>query len=132
MAGATGADKRPLSPHLQVWRWHVTMAGSILHRVTGIGLYGGAVLLALWLFAAAAGPEAYAPVGQALSAWYGQAALYLLVAALAYHLANGIRHLVQDVGVGMKPADAEMSAWLVILFALTAPVGLWLLMEFGR
>ena len=132
MAGASSADKRPLSPHLQVWRWHVTMAGSILHRVTGVGLYGGAALLALWLWAASEGPSAYAPFGQLLATWYGQAALYLLVAALAYHLANGIRHLVLDVGLGMKPADADMSAWLVILFAAAAPLGLWLLVEFGR
>ncbi len=131
MASASGADRRPLSPHLSVWRWHVTMAGSILHRATGIGLYAAAIGLALWLTAAAVGPEAYTPVGLILSDWYGQAALYLLVAALAYHLANGVRHLVFDFGVGMKLADADVSAWFAILFAIVAPIGLWLLLRFG-
>ena len=131
MAGASGADRRPLSPHLSVWRWHVTMAGSILHRATGIGLYAAAIGLALWLTAAAAGPEAYTPIGLILSDWYGQGALYLLLAALAYHLANGVRHLVFDFGFGMKLADADVSAWFAILFAIIAPIGLWLLLRFG-
>ena len=56
MAGAARPDQRPLSPHVSVWRWHVTMATSILHRATGVGLYGGAVLLTIWLYAVADGP----------------------------------------------------------------------------
>ena len=131
MAGASGADNRPLSPHLSVWRWHVTMASSILHRATGIGLYAAAIGLVLWLMAAAAGPDAYAPIGLILSEWYGQTALYLLIAALAYHLANGVRHLVFDFGLGMKLADADASAWFAILFSVVAPIGLWLLLGFG-
>jgi succinate dehydrogenase / fumarate reductase cytochrome b subunit len=131
MAGASGADRRPLSPHLSVWRWHVTMAGSILHRATGVGLYAAAIGLALWLTAAALGPGPYTPIGLILSDWYGQSALYLLVAALAYHLANGVRHLVFDFGHGMRLADADVSAWFAILFAVIAPLGLWLLLRFG-
>ncbi|MGD9967932.1 MAG: succinate dehydrogenase, cytochrome b556 subunit [Hyphomonadaceae bacterium] len=131
MAGAPRPEDKPIAPHLSVWRWHVTMASSILHRVTGIGLYGAAVCLAIWLMAAAAGPEAYAVVDEILSAWYGQAAMYLVVAALAYHFANGIRHLVFDTGHGLVPADAGASAWFAILFAVAAPVGLWALLSFG-
>src|SRR5689334_291492 len=127
MAGATRPEDRPVSPFLTVWRWHITMAASILHRVTGTALYGGAVLFAVWLMVIAAGPEAYAPVGMALASPIGQTALYLLVAALAFHLANGIRHLVFDTGAGLKPADAELSAW----FAIAAPIGLWALLNFG-
>ena len=74
MAGSEWTDERPKSPHLQVWRWHATMWGSILHRVTGVGLYGGAILIAAWVVALAMGPEAYAvielvvqsPVGRVL------------------------------------------------------------------
>ncbi|MEZ5995775.1 MAG: succinate dehydrogenase, cytochrome b556 subunit [Hyphomonadaceae bacterium] len=131
MAGAIRPENRPLSPHLQVWRWHVTMWSSILHRVSGVGLYGAAIGLALWLMAAAAGPETYAAADAMLSAWYGQVALYLIVAALAYHLANGIRHLVFDAGAGLTPADADASAWFAILFAVAAPIGLWALLTFG-
>jgi succinate dehydrogenase / fumarate reductase cytochrome b subunit len=131
MAGAPSPENRPIAPHLGVWRWHVTMASSILHRVSGVGLYAAAIGLALWLMAAASGPETYAVIDTILSAWYGQLALYLIVAALAYHLANGIRHLVFDTGVGLTPADADTSAWFAILFAIVAPIGLWALLTFG-
>ncbi len=131
MAAAGSPDNRPLSPHLQVWRWHVTMLGSILHRATGVGLYIGVILFAIWLVAVAAGPEAYAPIGALLGGPLGQAGLYLLVAALAFHLANGVRHLVLDTGRGLKPVDAEASAWFSILFAFAAPIGLWALLTFG-
>jgi succinate dehydrogenase / fumarate reductase, cytochrome b subunit len=132
MAGAASPDPRPLSPHLSIWRWHVTMLGSILHRVTGLALYAAALLFCLWLMAVAAGPEAYAPIRQVFASWFGQAGLYALVAVLAYHLANGVRHLVLDTGRGLKPADAEASSWFAILFALAAPAGLWALVTFGR
>ncbi len=131
MAGATRPEDRPVSPFLTVWRWHITMAASILHRVTGVGLYGGALVFAVWLMVIAAGPEAYAPVGMLLASPFGQIGLYLLVASLAFHLANGIRHFVFDVGAGLKPADAELSAWFAILFAIAAPIGLWALLNFG-
>jgi len=131
MAGAVRPEDRPISPHLSVWRWHATMASSILHRFSGIALYGAAIGFAIWLMAAAAGPETYAPVGALLEAWYGQIALYLIVAAMAYHLANGIRHLVFDTGAGMQPSDADASAWFAILFAIVAPIGLWALVTFG-
>ena len=131
MAGAPRPETRPISPHLSIWRWHVTMLSSILHRATGIGLYGAAILFALWLMAAAAGPEAYAPVQALLTAPLGVIVLYLIVAALAYHLANGIRHLVFDAGSGLQPSDADTSAWFAILFAIAAPVGLWALVTFG-
>jgi succinate dehydrogenase / fumarate reductase, cytochrome b subunit len=116
---------RPLSPHLQVWRWHVTMLASILNRATGIGLYLGALGLVVWLALLAAGPEAYAPVEAALKAWYGQVALFLLAVAAAYHFAAGVRHLVWDSGRGFEPKTADATAWFAILFALLAPIGLW-------
>lgn len=131
MAGVTRPEDRPISPHLQIWRWHVTMLSSILHRFTGIALYGATILFAVWLMIAAAGPETYAYIAPHLTAWYGQIVLYLVVASLAYHLANGIRHLVFDTGAGLNPGDADTSAWFALLFAVAAPVGLWLLLTFG-
>lgn len=131
MAGAPSPQHPPIAPHLSVWRWHVTMASSIIHRFTGIALHGAAIGVAIWVIAAAAGPETYAIVDSILSAWYGQIAMYLTVGALAYHLANGIRHLVFDTGAGLTPADADTSAWFAILFAVAAPVGLWALLTFG-
>jgi len=131
MAGAVRPDVRPTAPHLQVWRWHVTMFNSIVHRATGTALYGAMIALALWVMAAAAGGECYALVEAILASPIGQILLYLCVAAFAFHLANGIRHLVFDTGAGLKPAEAGVSAWLAILFALAAPIGLWLALNFG-
>jgi succinate dehydrogenase / fumarate reductase cytochrome b subunit len=131
MAGVTRPEDRPISPHLSVWRWHITMACSILHRATGAALYVGVAGLALWLMAVAAGPEAYAQLGALLASLPGSVVLYLFVAALAFHLANGVRHLVFDTGAGLKPADADASAWFVLLFAIAAPIGLWALLTFG-
>lgn len=131
MAGARSPGERPLSPHLQVWRWHVTMLTSILHRLTGVALYGAALGFAVWLMAVAAGPETYEPVAVLIASPVGQVLLYLVVAAFAYHLANGVRHLVFDTAAGLKPSDAEATAWFAILFALVAPAGLWALVNFG-
>ncbi|MEQ1619027.1 MAG: succinate dehydrogenase, cytochrome b556 subunit [Terricaulis sp.] len=131
MPGATRPEQRPIAPHLQVWRWHVTMASSILHRASGVTLYGAAIVFAFWLMAIAAGAEFYAPVAGFLASPLGQIGLYLTVAALAYHFANGIRHLVFDLGRGLTPADADASAWFAILFAVAAPIGLWALVTFG-
>jgi succinate dehydrogenase / fumarate reductase, cytochrome b subunit len=129
MAGAP--DQRPLSPHVQIWRWHVTMLSSILHRASGVALYGAMIGLALWLMAVAAGAEAYAPLALLLASPLGQGALYIAVAGFAFHLANGVRHLVFDTGAGLNPSDAEASAWFAILFAIAAPAGLWALLNLG-
>lgn len=131
MAGASRPEDRPIAPHLSVWRWHVTMASSILHRLSGVGLYGAAILLVGWLMAVAAGEGAFAQVTALLSTWWGQAGIYLVIAALAYHLANGIRHLVFDTGAGLTPSDADTSAWFAIMFAVAAPVGFYFLLQSG-
>ncbi|HWA01361.1 MAG TPA: succinate dehydrogenase, cytochrome b556 subunit [Caulobacterales bacterium] len=132
MPGAVRPEQRPIAPHLSIWRWHVTMAASILHRVSGVGLYVAAILFTVWLIAIASGPEAYGPINLLLSSLIGQIGLFLLVAALAYHFAQGVRHLVFDFGHGLKPPDADASAWFAILFGIAAPLGLWAFLMFGR
>jgi succinate dehydrogenase / fumarate reductase, cytochrome b subunit len=127
MAGAAKPSARPLSPHLQVWRWHVTMATSILHRASGVALYGGAIGLTIWLGALAAGPQAFAPITAFLSSIFGLLALYGFSVAISYHLANGVRHLFWDAGKGFTPKAADASGWFVIAFALAAPIGIWAL-----
>ncbi|MDX9996552.1 MAG: succinate dehydrogenase, cytochrome b556 subunit [Phenylobacterium sp.] len=126
MTDATrGPRERPLSPHVQVWRWHVTMATSILHRVSGVGLYVGALILAGWAVSLARGPEAYAGFKAALGSPIGQVILFLLTAAVFYHLANGIRHLVWDTGRGFGLKSANSSAWFVLFFTAAATLVLW-------
>ena len=129
-AGAAGKARkkpivRPMSPHLQVWRWHVTMLGSILHRVSGFALYAGAFAVVGWLAALAAGPEVYArflacaasPLG--LLVWFG------FSAAAFYHLASGLRHLLWDTGAGLSPKTANALSTLSIWFAVVATVAFW-------
>lgn len=108
---ATGPNaSRPLSPHLQVWRWTATMAASIVHRGTGIALYSGAFVLALWVILAALGREAFAPFGQLLASPIGQIVLFGYVWALSFHLLAGLRYLYFDSGRGLAPATATKTS----------------------
>jgi succinate dehydrogenase / fumarate reductase cytochrome b subunit len=125
MAGSGWADKRPMSPHLQVWRWHVTMATSIFHRAGGVALYAGSLLLVGWLVAAASGPEAYAAYEGVLLSPVGLVLLFAFTAAATFHFANGLRHLLWDMGKGLDVKDANASGWFVILFAAVATILIW-------
>jgi succinate dehydrogenase / fumarate reductase, cytochrome b subunit len=116
---------RPLSPHLQVWRWHVTLAVSIAHRFAGIGLYAGLILLAGWAVALAGGPSSFAAYTDLLQTPVGLVILFLVTLAGFFHLANGIRHLVWDFGRGFKPKTADATAFAVIIFAIVATVVFW-------
>lgn len=91
---------RPLSPHLQIWRWTPTMAASIFHRATGIALYVGTILVALWLFAVAAGSEIYAATNAFLASPIGLIIVFGYAVALFFHTLNGLRHLYWDAGRG--------------------------------
>ncbi|HEX6860260.1 MAG TPA: succinate dehydrogenase, cytochrome b556 subunit [Caulobacteraceae bacterium] len=122
----TGLPPRPLSPFTTVWRWHLTMFTSIMHRVTGVGLYGGALIAAGWAIALASGPDAYAAYMGLLGSILGRIVLFGMTVALFYHLANGIRHLVWDFGHGLDIKSANFSGVVVIAFAVTASIGLWI------
>jgi succinate dehydrogenase / fumarate reductase cytochrome b subunit len=102
---------RPLSPHLQIWRWTPTMAASITHRATGVALYAGTILLALWAVAAAQGAAFYQPVGAFLASPLGVLFLFGYVWALMFHAFNGLRHLYWDMGHGLDVKTAAMTAW---------------------
>jgi succinate dehydrogenase / fumarate reductase cytochrome b subunit len=119
--------ERPLSPHLQIYRWPVTMATSILHRATGCGLAAGTLLLAWWLVAAAAGPDYYAMVQSILGSILGRLVLLGFSWALFYHLLNGIRHLFWDAGHGYSLPVANKSGWAVIIGSVVLTVLAWIL-----
>ncbi|WP_264663642.1 succinate dehydrogenase, cytochrome b556 subunit [Azospirillum fermentarium] len=114
---------RPLSPHIQVYRWQWTMLASIMHRATGVALTGGTLLLAWWLIAAAAGPGPYAIVQGFIGSFIGMLLLFAWSWALFFHLCSGIRHLVWDAGVGFDLPTAEKGAYIVA----GASIGLTLL-----
>lgn len=113
---------RPLSPHLQIYRWQFTMLLSILHRIAGVGLGLGAILLVYWLCAAASGPAAFANAQAFVGSWFGILLLLGFSLALFFHLANGIRHLFWDAGRGFELKTAYASALAVgaATIALTA------------
>lgn len=117
---------RPLSPHLQVYRWPITMLLSILHRITGVGLSLGLIVFALWLMHVAAGPERYQEFRQALSSPFALLMLVGWTFAFLLHLANGVRHLVWDAGRGLEIRPANASAWGALVFAAVLTALLWL------
>lgn len=119
---------RPLSPHLSVYRWPITMTLSILHRGTGIAMSIGLIVLAAWLVAAASGAEDYARFADLMSTLIGRLFLIGWSYAFFYHLANGIRHLVWDTGRGLEKHQANASAWFVLLLSVLLTAGLWVLL----
>ena len=116
---------RPLSPHLTIYRWPITMTLSILHRITGVGLSLGLIVLAMWLMHIAAGPEQYQYFRATMGTLFGKLLLIGWTFAFFLHLANGIRHLVWDVGYGFEKRHANASAWFVIGFAVAATALFW-------
>lgn len=110
MADTRTAASRPLSPHLQVFRFILTMAMSIVHRITGGALYFGALFVAVWLIAAASGPDAYAFVDGIYSSWFGRLVLIGFVWALVHHAIGGVRHFIWDFGYGLDKESADRMA----------------------
>jgi succinate dehydrogenase / fumarate reductase cytochrome b subunit len=125
-ADKVGARSRPLSPHLQIWRWGPAMLVSILHRVTGGGLsLVGLGILLWWLGALASGPAAYDTFAGHMGAWYGQIVLVGLTWAFFQHLCSGIRHYVLDIGAGYElEANARWSV-VTIVIALLLTAAFW-------
>lgn len=117
---------RPLSPHLQVYRPQITSMLSILHRVTGVGLGAGTLLIAWWLIAAATGPEAFETAQAFLGSLFGRLILLGFTWALFYHLCNGIRHLVWDAGYGYDLDSVTKTGWLVLVASVVLTVLAWI------
>ena len=117
---------RPLSPHLQIYRWQLTSVLSILHRAAGLALGLGAVLLVWWLVAAASGPAAFGRVESFLGSWLGVLLLLGWTAALFYHLLNGIRHLVWDTGHALDLKSTYLGGWLVVAATAVLTLIAWI------
>ena len=118
---------RPLSPHLSVFRWPITMVLSILHRMTGVALSVGLVVYAVWLMAAAAGTGLYEGMNAFFGTFIGKLMLIGWSAAFFLHLANGIRHLVWDAGFGFERSSANATGWLVVVATVLATGLFWVL-----
>ena len=109
---------RPLSPHLEVYRFSLTMATSIFHRITGCALAASGVLVVWWFLAAARGPERFEFVDWLLTSWIGGLVLLLSVVALWFHFCNGIRHLIWDTGAAFDIHGLHRAG--MIVFGATA------------
>lgn len=117
--------ERPLSPHLQVYRWQVQMVTSILHRATGIALSVGTLLVTCGLLALAAGEADYATLQAFAAHPIGQLLLLGWSWSLFYHLCNGIRHLLQDAGMGFRIEQFVRSSWLTVIGSIVLTVLVW-------
>jgi succinate dehydrogenase / fumarate reductase cytochrome b subunit len=123
----TGARaNRPLSPHLQVYRWPLTMAMSIAHRVTGVGLYFGMLLLAWWLAAAASGEAYFTFVNRLFGSWIGLVILFGFTWALVHHMLGGLRHFIWDFGRGLDKPARDRLALANIVLSVAITVLLWI------
>jgi succinate dehydrogenase / fumarate reductase cytochrome b subunit len=113
-------SERPLSPHVTVYKWAYTMTLSILHRVSGIALFGALIVMIVWLMAAARGPLSYAETMATLASAPFKCLIAIALLALCYHFCNGLRHLAWDIGWGFERAQARRSALIVVIVTLLA------------
>ena len=108
---------RPLSPHLQVYRPQITSILSIIHRLMGVALVGGALLFTFWISAATYGAEAFGFAQWILGSWFGRLVLFGMTFALYYHLANGLRHMAWDLGYGFDMPTLKITGAIVVVFS---------------
>ena len=127
MAEVKAPAPRPLSPHLQIYRWSWTMAMSVAHRLTAIALYGGIALFAIWLVALASGPRAFEAVHGLFGSPLGILVLFGYTWVLLHHMLGGVRHLFWDFGHGMEPAERIAMARFTLLGSVVLTLLIWIL-----
>jgi len=132
MSSAEAKASRPLSPHIQIYHWYVTMIVSIVHRVTGGALYFGTLLLAWWLVALAAGPAPFAFANRVLGSWFGILVMIGFSWALIHHALGGLRHFVWDFGYALDKPARDTISLLNIIGSLALTVILWAVIYFVR
>lgn len=126
MSKFTAKRPRPLSPNIQIYRPQLTSVLSIVHRITGVILSVCAVVLVIWLIAAATGPPAYAAVQGAIASWIGQIVLFGCTFAFFLHLCDGIRHLVWDTVHGFELRSIYASGWAIVAASVALTVVSWI------
>ena len=125
MSSADIKANRPLSPHIQIYHWYLTMVMSIVHRVTGGALYFGTLLLAWWLVAAAAGPGPFAFANWILGSWLGLLVLFGYSWALIHHMLGGLRHFVWDFGLALGKPARDRIALANLIGSVVLTIALW-------
>ena len=127
MANTDLRSNRPLSPHLQVYRPLFTMMMSILHRITGVALYGGTVLVVIWLLAAASSPEAFDWVTDIYGSILGRLVLFGFTWSLMHHMLGGLRHFIWDFGYGLDARGRNWLARATLAGSLSLTLILWII-----
>ncbi len=117
---------RPLSPHLQIYAKPINMVMSILHRITGVALYFGTLLLAWWLIAAATSPAYFNFVNGLFGTWLGRLVLFGYTWALLHHMLGGIRHLIWDTGRGFDLKTVDRLGWGTIIGSVVLTILVWI------
>jgi succinate dehydrogenase / fumarate reductase, cytochrome b subunit len=125
MSSPSAKANRPLSPHLSIYHFTITMAMSVAHRITGAALYFGTLLVAWFLIAAASGPEAFAVVSAVYGSWFGLLVLFGYSWALFHHMLGGVRYLVWDTGAMMDKGERDAIAWATLAGSLALTVIVW-------
>jgi succinate dehydrogenase / fumarate reductase cytochrome b subunit len=118
--------RRPLSPHIQIYRWPISMVLSILHRASGCALGAGTLMMTWWLVAAAESDNSFTHAQSFMGSILGRLMLFGWSAALFYHLCSGLRHLWMDTGRGFEKAQYDLSAWMVLGATALLTVGIWI------
>ena len=121
---------RPLSPHLTIYRPMLTMMMSIVHRITGMALYAGMLLVVWWLIAAAVGSNAFANVQWFMDSLIGRLILFGYSWALLHHMLGGIRHLIWDTGRGFGPNEREWLTLATLVGSIVLTILLWVVASF--
>ena len=117
--------RRPLSPHLQVYKPQITSVLSIMNRISGVGSSVGTLLMVWWIVAAASGPAALATVDGFLGSPFGLLVMFGWTAAMVYHFVGGLRHLAWDAGYGFELPRVHMTGWAAVIATVVLTVAIF-------
>lgn len=127
MAAIETPRPRPLSPHIGIYRWTLTMAMSIAHRITGVGLYIGVLLLAWFLISASADASAFAVFSWFIQSIIGRIVLFGFTWALFHHMLGGVRHFIWDAGYGLDNPEREQLAQATLIGGVALTIIVWVI-----
>ncbi|MBZ8132662.1 succinate dehydrogenase, cytochrome b556 subunit [Afifella sp. IM 167] len=122
----TSESRRPLSPFVQIFRWPVTMAASLAHRITAMVLYGGSILFAFWLVSLAWGPQAFDFATMLFGTWLGWLVLFVFTWMLMQHIMGGIRHFIWDTAMGLDKPTVDLMARASMIGGIGLTLILWI------
>ena len=120
------ANQNPLSPHLQIYRWHISSLLSITHRISGVINLLALILIFFWLLFLSFGESNYELLLLIINSFFGKFILIGFTWSMSFHLLSGIRHLIWDLGYGFEIKTANISGIIVIVFSLALTILFWL------